>query len=144
MKEARLFGSTRRRITMVFAAILMGAGLVAVTAVPAHASQGQCPFYLTTTSKVCYWEHVNYGGSFNWQIVNLYQCVNVSGVMNDKTSSLINSTDGFLIAYSEANCATPWWSVSALYERSAYIPVISGTMNDKISSWKACPQRSWC
>ena len=134
---------TRQRIGIFFAALVVALGVGAVAAAPAQASLSQCPFYLTTTSKVCYWEHANYGGSFNWQIVNLYQCVNVSGVMNDKTSSLVNSTNGFLVAYSEANCAMPWYGWASIYERSQYVPNIT-SINDAISSWKACPARNLC
>jgi hypothetical protein len=107
MKEARLFGSTRRRIAMVFAAILVGAGLVAVTAAPAHANVYTCP-----ESTFCVWDT---GGFEDWPDAQWYvgsgyggYCINFPSYLNDKVDSAAITNGAYTRSatlYTDINCS---------------------------------------
>ena len=104
------------------AAAVVGGSLVAAPA--ASAAPGDCP-----DNYVCIFQHANYEGRWIGNLVG-HDRPNVGDYMNDRTTSIINNTNDWIIFFDRANYGG---ASEAVRDRSQ---VPSVRMNDRISSWR--------
>ena len=114
---------------------IMGALAISVTAFTGTASasrDGDCPDPWPYT-RVCFWEHINYGGNFyylNSPVPGV--CYGLPAAMNDKTSSLFNRTGYYLYVFKDAGCTNSW----GYYSPYGSYDWVGDFSNDLITSFK--------
>jgi hypothetical protein len=90
----------KKRLSGLFAALLVGAGLVVVTAVPASASWSDCQF-----GQVCTWFRSDAVGQwYYYTSPGPNVCVNIGPGWNDNIAAISNRSSVATYWYSNANC----------------------------------------
>jgi hypothetical protein len=113
---------------------IVGALAIAVTGFTgtASASISQCQDPWPNT-RVCFWEHNNYGGNFYFRNSPLRDvCYNLPSTFNDITSSLYNRAGYRLHVFKDINCSNGW----GYYEPFGAYSWVGDFSNDLISSYR--------